>query len=178
VQRSDVSHQPSYSTLSFAIIRAIFLPTEACMSLQNYPTAPLLRRLAALAYDGLILIALYIMVGMVLVAIIKTISGEFPGGFPASVNLSLMFTICFLYYSHSWRKGGQTIGMKAWRLRITTLDGSHIRLSHCMLRTSMGFFSLVIFGVGFFWAWLDKQQRTWHDMASLTRIVYLPKDMA
>jgi len=33
----------------------------------------------------------------------------------------------------------------------------------------------VIFGLGFFWSLLDKQERTWHDMASLTRVVHIPR---
>lgn len=145
----------------------------------NYPTGPLLRRLAAMVYDGLILIALYIMLGFVLVAILKAVNhDQFPGALPASLNLSLMFTIAFFYYSDSWRRrNGQTIGMKAWRLKLINENPGPVQLSQCMLRTGMGFFSLCVFGLGFCWMLVDKKQRTWHDIASVTRIVYLPKEM-
>ncbi|WP_430462084.1 RDD family protein [Thalassolituus sp. LLYu03] len=147
------------------------------MSAQNYPTANLLRRLAALVYDGLIVIALYIAVGFVVVGLLKASTGEFPGALPWSVSASLLFTVSFLYYSHSWRKGGQTVGMKAWRIRLISEEKGPVRLSQCMLRSGIGFFSLLAAGLGYWWMLFDKRQRTWHDMASLTRVVFLPKNM-
>jgi len=146
------------------------------MSEQNYPTASLTRRLAALGYDSLVLISLYVITGFILVGIATaTNGGEPPGAFPMAVNLSVMFTLCFFYYSTSWRRGGQTIGMKAWRIKLLNCNPKPVQLSQCMLRTGIGFFSLVIFGLGFFWSLLDKQERTWHDMASLTRVVHIPR---
>lgn len=147
------------------------------MSEQNFPSASLARRLAALFYDGLLLISLYIVFGFILVGIIAGLhDGDAPGAFPAAVNLSLMFCICFFYYSSSWRRGGQTLGMKAWRIKLVSeLPGKPIQLSQCMLRTGIGFFSLTIAGMGFWWAILDKRRRSWHDIASMTRVVEVIK---
>lgn len=149
------------------------------MSAQNYPTAPLFRRLAAMIYDGLILLALYIMLGFVLIAVLKALNnGNFPGTLPLPVALSLFFTIAFFYYSDSWRRrNGQTVGMKAWRLKLINENAKPVQVSQCMLRMGMGFFSFAVIGGGFWWMLIDKKQRTWHDIASVTRIVYLPKEM-
>jgi uncharacterized RDD family membrane protein YckC len=146
------------------------------MSLQNYPTANLGRRLAAMIYDGLILIALYIILGGLLVTAISSGGDEMLRLSPATA-MSLFFSISFLYYSHSWRKGGQTVGMKSWRLTLINDDGRPIQLSQCMLRSGIGFFSILAAGLGFWWMLFDKQQRTWHDIASVTRVVYAPKNM-
>ena len=145
---------------------------------QNYPTASLWRRLAALAYDSLVVLALFILMGFVVVGIYNlSHDGQFPGELPKAVNMSILFCICFFYYSHSWRFGGQTIGMKAWRLKLVNLEPKPMQLSQYMLRTAIGFFSLMLFGIGFFWALFDTKHRSWHDMASLTRVVFIPKEM-
>jgi len=148
------------------------------MSLQNYPTASLTRRLAAMGYDALVLLALYIILGGLLVTGITKLSGqeEMIRLSPATAA-SLIYVLSFLYYMHSWRRGGQTIGMKAWDIFIVADDNSPIRLSHCILRSGTGFFSLMVVGLGYFWMLIDKKQRTWHDIASLTRIVHKPKNV-
>lgn len=146
------------------------------MSLTNYPTAGLLHRLLAMAYDGMVLIALYIILAGLLLTAIKSLTGsEEMLKLSAAQAATIFYSITFLYYMHSWRRGGQTIGMKAWRLYLTTNDNSPVRLTHCILRSAGGFFSLAIFGLGYFWMLIDKRQRTWHDIASLTRVVHKPK---
>lgn len=146
-------------------------------NLTNLPTASLWRRVAALAYDSLIVLALLMLSTLLINGVIKLVTGEFPGAYPTSVVLTLLFVICFFYYTHSWRLGGQTIGMKAWGIYLVNLQPKPIQLSQCMLRTGMGFFSIALAGFGFWWALVDKQQRSWHDIASLTRVVFKPKNM-
>ena len=88
------------------------------MLLTNYPTASLGRRFAAMAYDSLILIALYIILGGVLVSAITWATGaEQMIVLSHATAASLFYSISFLYFMHSWRKGGQTIGMKSWKSR-------------------------------------------------------------
>lgn len=148
------------------------------MQEQNYPTASLWRRLAALSYDALVVIALLILAGFIIQAVYAPFhAGEPIGELPSHFVLTLLFVICFFYYSHSWRRGGQSIGMKAWRLKLVNLEEKPMQLSQFMLRTATGFFSIMFLGAGFFWALLDSKQRSWHDMSSLTRVVYIPKDM-
>lgn len=145
---------------------------------KNYPTASLTRRLAALMYDSLVIIALYILSGFVLVGAFKLLTQQFPEDtLPNAVYYSLLFCVCFFYYNASWRRGGQTIGMKAWRIKLINEENHHIKLTQSMLRTGIGFFSLMICGAGFWWALIDKKSRSWHDMASLTRVVFIPKGM-
>ena len=148
------------------------------MSDQNYPTAPLYRRLAAMIYDSLIVFALIILAEFVMTGIYVATNGEPPGGnIPASIHYSVMFIICFFYYTHSWLRGGQTIGMKSWRIKLVSEYKPQMRISQCMLRTGVGFFSILVVGLGYWWALFDKRQRSWHDMESMTRIIYMPKGM-
>ncbi|MBE0483474.1 MAG: RDD family protein [Bacterioplanes sp.] len=146
------------------------------MSDLNYPTASLFRRLAAFVYDGLIVIALYILLGgLFITAISKLMGAEQLIELTPAPALTMLFVICFFYYSHSWLRGGQTVGMKAWQIKLVNENPRSLQVSQCMLRTGTGFFSIILFGAGFWWILIDKQHRTWHDIASLTRVVHIPK---
>ncbi len=83
--------------------------------------AGLLRRLAALGYDSLLLLAvLFIATALVL---------PLHGGVAIRHNpffSSYIFFTCFLFYGWFWTHGGQTLGMRAWKLRLQRDDGGTI----------------------------------------------------
>lgn len=84
--------------------------------------APLYRRLAALAYDSLLLLA------VILVATALTL--PFSRGENAQMNhpgrTVYLLCVCFLFFGWFWTHGGQTLGMRAWRIRITDIQGAPI----------------------------------------------------
>jgi uncharacterized RDD family membrane protein YckC len=67
--------------------------------------------------------------------------------------------------------------MKAWGLSIANelKPQQQLSIGQCMLRVAIGFFSIGLAGFGFWWALWDKQEKTWHDHASFTRIVFNPR---
>lgn len=86
--------------------------------------------------------------------------------------------ICFLYFAYSWRRGGQTIGMKSWRLKIMQSKAvdTPISLGQCAIRYLVSIVSwLALGGLGFIWVLFNAQHRSWHDMASKTHLIVLPK---
>ncbi len=90
-----------------------------------------------------------------------------------------MLSIAFAYFGYSWRHGGQTIGMKAWRIRIQNSHGaSTISWQQCLLRFAVSVFSWVFAGLGFLWVLFSSQHRSWHDLASDTQLIVVPKDQA
>lgn len=80
-----------------------------------------------------------------------------------------------LYATLSWRRGGQTLGMRPWRLRLVALDGGRPGWGALWLRYAVGTTSLLLAGLGFWWAWLDRDRLTWHDRASGTRLLRVPR---
>ena len=82
--------------------------------------APLLRRLAAAIYDGLLLIALW-MVALLIDIVLRDL-----------LNLerewhalrAYVFLVGFVFFGWFWTHGGQTLGMRAWHLRLLRSDGS------------------------------------------------------
>jgi uncharacterized RDD family membrane protein YckC len=80
-----------------------------------------------------------------------------------------------LYATLSWRRGGQTLGMRPWRLKLVAADGGMPTWKALWLRYAVGLLALLPAGLGFCWAWVDRDRLAWHDRASGTRLLRLPK---
>jgi uncharacterized RDD family membrane protein YckC len=65
--------------------------------------------------------------------------------------------------------------MRPWRLQVIAADGSAPSWRALGMRYAIATVSLLLGGLGFWWAWLDRGRLTWHDRASDTRMVRLPK---
>jgi len=71
----------------------------------------------------------------------------------------------------SWHRGGKTLGMRPWRLQLVGVDGTHPSLTALTRRYIVGTLSLLLGGMGFWWAWWDRDRLTWHDRMSGTRLI-------
>lgn len=150
---------------------------------RDLPDAGLWRRLAAGFYDGLLLVAIWFVLGFVLAIVETAVQGQPDPGTPIAplvpepwgplVVLPALWLVSVTFYGWFWRRGGQTLGMKTWRLRLVTVDGRPLRRRDVLLRAVAGTLSLAGFA-GFFWVLVAG--RTWHDLASRTRVVVLPKE--
>ncbi|TZF91253.1 RDD family protein [Cognatilysobacter lacus] len=91
---------------------------------------------------------------------------------------TLLWITCWLiagiYAVVSWQRGGQTIGMRPWRLRLVGLHAPPDRRA-LAIRYLVGTVSLLLGGLGFWWAWIDRDRLTWHDRASGTRMERIAK---
>lgn len=91
----------------------------------------------------------------------------------------LLWLLCWLltgaYATVSWRRGGQTLGMRPWRLRVVAIDGGAPTWRAALVRYLVGSASLLLGGFGFWWAWIDRDGLAWHDRASGTRIRREPR---
>ncbi len=137
-------------------------------------------RMFALAYDLLPVLALW-----VLAAAVFTF-GFSAAGHAARENIApfsplqiALWLLCWLltgcYAVLSWQRGGQTLGMRPWRLRVVTAGGGCPDLKSLLRRYLVGSVSLLLAGAGFWWAWVDRERLTWHDRASGTRVVRVAK---
>jgi uncharacterized RDD family membrane protein YckC len=132
--------------------------------------APLWQRLLVAVYDLLPVLALLMVTGAVCFGI--------AGGkldYHAAWYRATLLGVIAAYFVVSWSRGGQTIGMRAWRLRLIRVDGGRVPLSAALLRFAVAWVSLLAAGVGFLWIFVDAQGRTWHDLAAGTRVVKLQK---
>lgn len=148
--------------------------------LSSLPNAGLLRRLAAMVYDSLLVMTVSMVYGaLVLLFQIQILGQALADGEKAHMGplgfIGLIVVIS-LFFCMFWRKGGQTLGMRAWRLRIIGKDGDRPSWRACLLRCLLAPLSLAVVGLGYLWCLLDRNGATLHDLLTHSRVVVLPKD--
>ncbi len=136
--------------------------------------AGLFRRLFAIFYDGFLLLAILFVVSMIATALNHGKAVE-PNDMLYPVFVLLVFGLNYLYFAWFWIHGGQSLGMKTWRIQLQRDDGSNtpINWKIAAIRFFSALISWGIFGLGFLWALFDKKNRSWHDMISKTVLIDL-----
>lgn len=137
-------------------------------------------RLLAIFYDFWPVLALWMLVAVPFVVADAVVSGNTRHNIAAFSTVGwLLWATCWLvtglYATVSWHRGGQTLGMRPWRLRLVSRDGATATWSKLWFRYAVGTVSLLLGGAGFWWAWFDPEKLTWHDRASRTHLIRLPK---
>ena len=138
----------------------------------SLPPPGLLRRLGAMAYDILLLIAVLMMLRYPYVWLT---GGAKPGLIVKTLYQLYLLAICFLFYGGFWVRGGQTLGMRTWRIKLVRSDGGTITWTIALKRFAYALISLICLGLGFLWVLYDKDKLAWHDRWSGTRLIRLPK---
>ncbi len=125
------------------------------------------RYLAALFYDGILLFAVLFLATAL---ILPFHDGEAiaSGHFPFFLYL---LTCCYLYFVWQWVHGGQTLGMRAWRIRVFDSTGAPLTWRRGTLRFLAAILSWLPLAAGFLWRLVDRDGRTLHDRLSGTRLV-------
>ena len=136
--------------------------------MSNLPPCGFFRRLAAMLYDGLLLLAIVMLAALIVVIPLGT---EVPSGNPF-FQLYLL-VVCWLYFALGWR-GGQTLGMKSWRIRIVSGEAPPDWLS-TVARFGAALLSWACLGLGFLWILFRTDRAAWHDLISETRLIVTPK---
>ena len=128
--------------------------------------APLRFRAAAMLYDALAILGIW----MATIVLLVTMTGDAVVG--AWVR-SLLFVEMYVYFAFFWCSRGRTPGMLAWRLRIEA--AGRFQPKQALLRFVAGLASFLTLGLGFAWMWFDRDRRTLGDRLSKSAIVRLPR---
>lgn len=85
-----------------------------------------------------------------------------------------LLLICLLFFCWFWVHGGQTLGMRAWRLRVVNPDGTTVTWRRAVIRFFSALLSWVPLGLGYLWILIDKENRAGHDLLSGTVVILVP----
>ena len=151
--------------------------------MEKLQPAGLLKRLMALVYDGFLVMALWFVTAGIFVLVYphtglpeESINGvtRAAPGFLKGILLPLLLVETWLFYAWFWMRGGQTLGMRAWRLQVQDYRGGSVKLWQTVVRFLGACVSWALFGAGYLVVLIAPHQ-TLHDRLSATATVELPK---
>ncbi|OED35347.1 hypothetical protein AB833_30770 [Chromatiales bacterium (ex Bugula neritina AB1)] len=135
----------------------------------NENAASLPRRLAAMFYDSLLLIAVLFTVSAIAVALNGGLAVTHP------VYYLILLLVSFVFFGWFWTRDGQTLGMRTWRIKLTHETGTIIDWKQALIRFAAAAISLLPAGIGLLWLLIDADKKALHDRLSSTRIINVPK---
>jgi uncharacterized RDD family membrane protein YckC len=131
-------------------------------------TPSFFRRLAAMGYDSLLLVALWFLATALLLPLNQ--GQAFSSGqifYPI-----FLLGVSFGFYGWFWTHGGQTLGLKAWKIKVLTTEQQPLSWNQAAIRFVAAILSWAVCGLGFFWILWDKNGYAWHDSLSKTRLFF------
>jgi len=129
------------------------------------------RRLASMLYESLLLFG---------VAFIGTWLFQFAAGTLRiegwRMHLLQLFLLALFaaYFLWCWLRGGQTLAMKTWRIRLVTKSGHGRVPPHMALQRFLYALLLVPSGIGVLWAMVDRDRQFLHDRLAGSLLIPVP----
>jgi len=135
-------------------------------------TPGFLRRIMAVCYDAVLLLAvLFFATALTL----PFNSGQAFASDQYFYHLYLL-CVCFFFYGWFWTHGGQTLGLRSWKIKLCRVDGGEVTWRLAALRFAAAALSWLCFGLGFFWCLFDKNRLCWHDYLSNTKLFMVDRE--
>ena len=125
------------------------------------------RRALALIYEALLLFAWLLLSSLPFVMI----AHEAEGTAARPLFQLYLLLVAAAYFVWQWRRGGQTLAMKTWHMRLVTRDNTPLSLRHATSRFLFAVPGALLLGAGFLWALVDRDGLFLHDRLAGTRII-------
>ena len=138
------------------------------------------RHIMALVYDTFLVVPIIMLTTALLMGVYVTIlpppeAQNDVVALPPTLVQSGAFLSMALFYLIFWRRGGQTLGMQAWRIRLVDISGAQASTSQLILRLVAAVPAYGLVGLGLLWRFVDRDGLYLHDRVSGTTLVQLPK---
>ena len=98
--------------------------------MQDFAVPGLARRLFAMVYEALLLFAILFFAGLLYLAA----TGGHVDLAPRTLFQIYLAAVVGWYFVFCWCRGGQTLPMKTWKIRIVTKNGRQLSVGHAALR--------------------------------------------
>jgi uncharacterized RDD family membrane protein YckC len=131
------------------------------------PVPGIARRLASALYDLLLVVALVLVATFPYLAFI----GDSTHGWRRHVLQLYVIAVTGGYFAWFWTRGGQTLPMKTWRIRLVRADGHAVNAGRAVHRFLLAVLGTVALGLTFAWALVDRDRQFLHDRLAGTKLV-------
>ncbi len=129
------------------------------------------RRMGAILYDALLLLGVFFLATILLLPFNKSSAFE-----PNHPLFSLYLVIvAFFFFGWFWTHGGQTLGMRAWKIKVCNRNGGDLTWLQAVIRFLASIASWGLAGLGFLSILFNKKRQGWHDLLSKTEIIWSEK---
>ena len=130
------------------------------------------RRAIAILYDSILLGSVLFFATALLLPFNKGVAIS-----PGTVTFpGYLLGVSYIYFGWFWTHGGQTLGMKVWRVRILDNDGKGLSWRQAAIRFVIAILSWLALGLGFLSCLWSPTNSTWHDRYSGTKLVVARKN--
>ena len=133
---------------------------------------PFWRRLGAIGYDSILLFCVVFIAWQPVPLLPEALHPLFARG----IRLGYLWAICFLYFGWFWCHGGQTLGMRSWKIKLINDPVSEnltVTWRRAWLRFLVSVLSWLALGTGFLFSIFHPEKLAWHDIVSKTRLVII-----
>lgn len=127
----------------------------------------IIKRLAVASYELLILIAIWLVCSGLLIALF----GDATVGLKRFALQLTLWSVTGVYFIWCWKKSGQTVAMKTWKLQLVSQNGMPLTYRQLVLRYVFASFGLFAAGAGFLWMVFDRESLFLHDRLTGCRLV-------
>ena len=142
--------------------------SSALTVLQPPELAGIGRRLASLLYEGLLLLAVLFLGS----ALFTAVAGTADSLATRSALQAVLVALAAAYFLSCWTRGGQTLPMQAWQLRIVDVStGQPPVLKQALTRYLAAIPGILLGGASFVWALFDRDRQFLHDRLAGTHII-------
>jgi uncharacterized RDD family membrane protein YckC len=141
--------------------------------------AALWRRLAAMVYDSIVIIAIWIVVGFIVLSAFGIDQAQIVENDRVVMDpyyritlFSSMLLSAYLFFAWFWTHSGQTLGMQAWKIRVQNSDSSAISYKQSLIRCVIAPIAFVFLGAGYFYMFFNPEKLTLPDLLSRSIVVF------
>ena len=125
------------------------------------------RRLASALYDLLLVVALVLIATFPFLAFL----GDSTQGWRRHLLQLYVLAVTCAYFVWFWTRGGQTLPMKTWHIRLVREDGGVVNTGRSIHRFALAVIGTLALGFTFLWALLDRDRQFLHDRLAGTALV-------